>query len=132
MAHSNLEIQKLNAQIQAICEALKGLVSRLDEIERSFKEMPPDVKAKEALDPEELERLPWRAYREGHRSGWIFADTKGAEQLREILKEAKRPIRVGEFSYRLSKGQNREFISRNPIKNEEKRRVEGSIRGSER
>ena len=87
---SNLEIERVKAEVRAIHESLKALVQRLDEIERSFNEMPVDVKAQVFLDPKELEKLPWKPYREGHRSAWIFANAKGAEQLREILKEAKR------------------------------------------
>jgi len=113
---NNLEVEKLNAEIQAIREALKTLVSRLEEIERSFKEMPIEAKVQLSIDPENLEKLPWRPYREGHRASWIFADTKGAEQLRELLEESKKPLRIGDFSYRLSHGETRAFISRRPIK----------------
>ena len=128
---SNLEIERVKAEVRAIHESLKALVQRLDEIEKSFNEMPVDVRAQVVLDPKELEKLPWKPYREGHRSGWIFVDLEGAKQLREILEQAKKPIRVGGFTYRLSKGSTRDFISRNPVKSEG-RRVEGSIRGSER
>ena len=82
-----IELQRISAEIQAIRESLKSLVFRLEEIEESFKQMPPNVKAQLSIDPKEIEKLPWHPYREGHRAAWIFADTKGAEELKKLLEE---------------------------------------------
>jgi len=110
-----IELQRLSAEVQAIKEALKGLVSRLEEIERSFQEMPTETKAELSINPEDLEKLPWHPYREGHRAAWIFANTEGAEELKKLLEESKKPLRIGDFSYKISHGETRDFISRRPL-----------------
>jgi len=112
---NNLELEKLNAELQAIKQSLKALVQRLDEIERSFREMPTETKAELSINPEDLEKLPWHPYREGHRAGWIFSDTEGAEELKKLLEESKKPLRIGNFSYKISHGETRDFISRRPL-----------------
>jgi len=69
----------------------------------------------EAVD--NLDNLPWKPYKSGHRGAWIFADTKGAEKLVELIKESQTgKVPIGEFEYRLSHGEDRSFVSRNPIK----------------
>lgn len=109
--------QKLEAQLTAIRDGLRTIVEKLSQIDKAYREMPQEAKAELELSPEQLEKLPWKPYREGHRAAWIFADTEGAEKLHELIKESETgKVPIGEFEYRLSKGDNRDFISRNPIK----------------
>lgn len=64
------------------------------------------------LNPTELDKLPWKEYKAGHRNAWIFANTEGAEKLLEAIKSAQNGrVEVGEFVYRLS-GKELQFISR--------------------
>jgi len=114
---SKVEIERLNAEVTAIREALKSLVARLEEIEQSFKQMPPDVKARLSIDPEEIEKLPWKEYQPGKKAGWIYADLEEAEDLRRLLERVHHPVKIGDFSYRLSRGKTRNFITRKPISN---------------
>jgi len=107
---------KNEAQIKAIREGLETIIQQLKDIEATWIQMPPEAKAEFELDPAKLGALPWRAYKEGHRSAWIFADIKGVEKLVELIKESKSgEVPIGEFKYRISHGQNRDFLSRNPI-----------------
>jgi len=107
---------KNEAQIKAIREGLETIVQQLKNIEETWAQMSSEAKAEFELDPTTLDALPWRPYKEGHRSAWIFADTKGVEKLVELIKESQSgEVPVGEFKYRVSHGQNRDFLSRNPI-----------------
>jgi hypothetical protein len=64
------------------------------------------------LNPSELDKLPWKEYKSGHRNAWIFANTKGAEKLLEAIKSAPNgKVEIGGFAYRLS-GKDLQFISR--------------------
>lgn len=64
------------------------------------------------LNPAELDKLPWKEYKAGHRNAWIFANTQGAEKLLDAIKSnANGRVEVGGFVYRLS-GKERQFISR--------------------
>jgi len=64
------------------------------------------------LNPAELDKLPWKEYKPGHRNAWIFANTQGAEKLLEAIKSnANGRVEVGGFIYRLS-GKELQFISR--------------------
>lgn len=57
----------------------------------------------ESLDPEVLDRLPWRPYKEGHRAAWIFTTTPDAENLGEAIRHSETgQVRVGEFVYDFS------------------------------
>jgi len=106
---------KNEAQIKAIREGLEGIVQQLKDIEATWIQMPPEVKAELELDPKTLDNLPWRAYDKGPGS-WIFGDTNGAEKLVELIKEsAKGEVPIGEFKYKISHGRDRDFISRTPI-----------------
>jgi len=108
-------MSKLEAQINTIRDGLSEILKRLDKIERVYEELPAKVKAEVELNPEDLDALPWRLYKEGHRSGWVFSDQEGAEKLLELIKESKEDIHIGNFKYHLSHGDNRSFISRNPV-----------------
>ena len=112
---SNLELQRISAEIQAIKESSKSLVYRLEETEKSFREMPSEVKAQLSVTPEELEKLPWKEYQPGKKAGWIYADLEEAEDLRRLLESVNHPVKIGDFSYRLSRGKTRNFITRKPI-----------------
>jgi hypothetical protein len=64
------------------------------------------------LNPAELDKLPWKEYKPGHRNAWIFANTQGAENLLEAIKSSQNgKVEVGGFVYRLS-GKELQFISR--------------------
>jgi len=64
------------------------------------------------LNPAELDKLPWKEYKSGHRNAWVFANTQGAEKLLEAIKSAPNGrVEVGGFVYRLS-GKDLQFISR--------------------
>jgi len=104
---SKMMLERLNAEVTAIKEALKSLAVRLDEIEQSFKQMPPDVKVQLSLDPKEIEALPWRQYQAGEKAGWIYADLEEAEELRKMLESVNHPVKIGNYSYRLSRGRTR-------------------------
>jgi len=69
------------------------------------------------LDQAELDKLPWKPYREGHRAAWIFSETKGAEELANMIRDSKNgKIELGEFTYRFSGPKENPvmFISRTP------------------
>lgn len=95
-------------------EAVEEYLKRAKKIRKAWGELPTEVKTEIELTPKKLEKLPWRPYREGHKAGWIFADIKGAENLLETLKASKKGrVTIGEYEYRISHGENRDFISRN-------------------
>ena len=65
-------------------------------------------------NPQELDRLDWRLYKEGHRAGWIFSN-RAPRSLATIL-EKQDQISIGSFSYRFSgpSDKPRLFVSRVP------------------
>lgn len=69
------------------------------------------------LDPAELDKLPWKLYKQGHRAGWVFTDK--AEQLAQLIRHSETGmVQIGEFEYDFSgpKGENPTlFIRRTPI-----------------
>jgi len=72
------------------------------------------------LDPAELEKLPWKPYKEGHRAGWVFTDK--AEQLADLIRHSETgKVQIGEFEYKFSGPEENRmmFISRTPIKPEQ-------------
>lgn len=106
---------KNEAIVNAIREGLRQILQRCDEIDKTWAQMPAEAHAEFELDPTKLGELPWRPYKEGHRAGWIFTDTNGAEKLVELIKESTNgKVPIGEFEYKLSGNEN-QFISRNPI-----------------
>ena len=69
---------------------------------------------------EDLSQLPWKSYQtkqtaKENEAGWICAITKGAEALLASLK-AKDKVQMGKFEYNLSRGRDKQFISRKPVK----------------
>ena len=72
------------------------------------------------LDLAELGELPWTTYKtkepakEGE-AGWIFANTKGAEELAKAMQKSEGKLELGAYEYRFS-GKDRNFITRKPVK----------------
>ncbi|MBT0160975.1 hypothetical protein G4O51_13440 [Candidatus Bathyarchaeota archaeon A05DMB-2] len=70
------------------------------------------------LDLAELDGLPWTTYKtkepakEGE-AGWIFASTKGAEELAKAMQKSEGKLELGTYEYRFS-GKDSQFISRKP------------------
>lgn len=88
-------------------EAMLNLLSGIGRLQEKQK---PAIE----LDPTELGKLPWQAYKKGNGS-WIFSNTRGAEKLAQLIKEsATGKIPIGEAEYRFS-GAEHKFISRTPI-----------------
>jgi hypothetical protein len=73
-----------------------------------------------SIPAEEVEKLPWKQYKEGHRAAWIFAN-KAPVRLLELLD--KGPVEIEEFTYRFSGPLDdaKKFVSRAPS---EKQRIE--------
>jgi len=108
--------QLLKAKIDTIEEGLRTLAERLREIEKAYQQMPQEAKVELELDPKEIGSLPWKLYREGHRSGWIFANQSRAERLAEAIRSSQNGrVKVGDFEYQFS-GDQHKFISRRPLK----------------
>ena len=72
------------------------------------------------LDLAELDQLPWTTYKtkepakEGE-AGWIFANTKGAEELVKAMQKCEGKLELGAYEYRFS-GKEKNFITRKPVK----------------
>jgi hypothetical protein len=72
------------------------------------------------LDLAELDELPWTTYKtkepakEGE-AGWIFANTKGAEELAKAIQKSEGKVELGVYEYGFS-GKEKRFISRKPVK----------------
>ncbi len=99
-------------------EAFDRLEATLEthlKIEKILGEAKPSPEPKPILDPGELDKLSWTAYREGHSAGWIFTD-KAPRALAELLE--KGPLTLGRFTYKFSGPEEkpRLFISRAPVK----------------
>jgi hypothetical protein len=78
-----------------------------------------------SLDPDELAKLPWQHYQDKKpaapvEAGWIFANTKGAEVLVQLLRDQggkEIPVTIGEVIFLISfSGPENKFISRTPQK----------------
>jgi DNA uptake protein ComE-like DNA-binding protein len=72
------------------------------------------------IDLAELDELPWTTYKtkepakEGE-AGWIFANTKGAEELAKAMQKCEGKLELGAYEYRFS-GKEKNFITRKPVK----------------
>jgi len=72
------------------------------------------------IDLAELDQLPWTTYKtkepakEGE-AGWIFANTKGAEELAKAMQKSEGKLELGAYEYRFS-GKETQFITRKPVK----------------
>jgi len=74
------------------------------------------------LDPDKLRSLPWRSFEkkgelaERGEAGWVFVDTKGAEELVEALRASKKEkFCLKNFEYSLS-GDELQFLNRRALK----------------
>jgi hypothetical protein len=74
------------------------------------------------LSPDKLNSLPWRSFeKKGEpamvgEAGWVFADTKGAEDLVEAVKTSKKEVlRLKNFEYSFS-GDESQFLNRRPLR----------------
>jgi hypothetical protein len=68
------------------------------------------------LEPAELEKLPWKPYKQGHRAAWVFVDK--AEKLAQVIRHSETgKVTIGEFQYQFSgpKDNPALFINRTPI-----------------
>ncbi len=85
---------------------------------------PAPVKPLPQLDPDELEKLPWKTYRTKEpakpgEAAWTMRDTKGAEALVDLLEKQGKEVRVqiGTQNYVVKfSGDKRQFLGRAPIK----------------
>jgi hypothetical protein len=72
------------------------------------------------IDMAELDVLPWTTYKtkepakEGE-AGWIFSNTKGAEELVKAMQKSEGKLELGAYEYRFS-GKEKQFITRKPVK----------------
>lgn len=72
------------------------------------------------IDLADLEDHPWTTFKtkesakEGE-AGWIFSNTKGAEELVDALKTAKGKLELGLYEFKFS-GAEDKFIQRRPLK----------------
>jgi|GEM_PF-6551238 hypothetical protein len=65
----------------------------------------------------DVEKFPWKPFKEGHRAGWIFADLPEVKDLLKAIKaQPNQKLRLGEYEYKISYGKGKTFISRYPIK----------------
>ena len=65
------------------------------------------------LDPAYLDTLGWTPFASGA-GAWIFRDTPGAKALSAELAKTS-PLTIGHYKYRLTRGQDREFVNRFPV-----------------
>ncbi len=114
---SYYEIEAVPAEgedVQAVRMSLEGILDQWLSVEAKTGAAIPK------LDLAELDELPWTAYKtkepakEGE-AGWIFANTKGAEELAKAIEKSEGKLELGVYEYRFS-GKDRQFIARKPVK----------------
>jgi len=100
--------------VQAVRMSLEGILDQWLSVEpKPEAEIP-------KLDLAELDGLPWTTYKtkepakEGE-AGWIFANTKGAEELAKAMQKSEGKLELGACEYRFS-GKEKQFITRKPVK----------------
>jgi hypothetical protein len=100
--------------VQAVRMSLEGILDQWLSVEAK-----PEVEIPK-LDLAELDQLPWTTYKtkepakEGE-AGWIFANTKGAEELAKAMRKSEGKLELGAYEYRFS-GKEKNFITRKPVK----------------
>ena len=100
--------------VQAVRMSLEDILDQWLSVEAK-----PEVEVPK-LDLAELDKLPWTAYKtkepakEGE-AGWIFANTKGAEELVKAMQKCEGKLELGAYEYRFS-GKDGQFIARKPVK----------------
>ena len=111
------EIEAVPAEgedVQTVRMRLEGILNQWLSVEAK-----PEAKIPK-LDLAELDQLPWITYKtkepakEGE-AGWIFANTKGAEELAEAIQKSEGKLELGAYEYGFS-GKEKRFISRKPVK----------------
>lgn len=131
-----LMTKKIEAEITVIKEGLKSIVSRLDEIDKTYAQMPPQAKVElefPDIDLHELEHGPsFRSYKkdkdgrcsfpEEGKAGWVrLKNVPDNSSILRLVKTMGRNnidrISLGLFDYRLSK--DGEFLQRRPLKKPE-------------
>lgn len=101
--------QLLKAKLDTIEEGLKAITERLSEINRTYNDMPPKVKAQIDLDAQALEKHEWTPFK-NRKGAWIFSD-KVPDLKKALLEQGS--IEIESFRYRLS-GDKDKFIVRFP------------------
>ena len=100
--------------VQAVRMSLEGILDQWLSVEAK-----PEAEIPK-LDLAELDQLPWTTYKtkepakEGE-AGWIFANTKGAEELAKAMQRSEGKLELGAYEYAFS-GKEKRFISRKPVK----------------
>ena len=78
------------------------------------------------LNPQELEKLPWKTYKskedcKPNEAGWIFTNTQGAEALSDLIKKQGKEavVQIGDYRFDVKfSGAEKQFIGRAPAKTE--------------
>lgn len=78
------------------------------------------------LNPQELEKLPWKTYKskedcKPNEAGWIFTNTQGAEALSDLIKKQGKEatVQIGAYKFDVKfSGTEKQFIGRTPAKTE--------------
>jgi len=78
------------------------------------------------IDPQELEKLPWKTYKskedcKPQDAGWIFRNTKGAEALADLIEKQGKgvTVQIGQHRFEVKfSGADSQFIGRAPIKSQ--------------
>ena len=103
-----------NEDVQAVRMGLEGILDQwLSAEAKPEAEIP-------KIDLAEIDQLPWTTYKtkepakEGE-AGWIFANTKGAEELAKAMQKSEGKLELGAYEYRFS-GKEKQFITRKPVK----------------
>jgi len=100
--------------VQAVRMSLEGILDQWLSVEAKPEAEIPKI------DLAELDQLPWTTYKtkepakEGE-AGWIFTNTKGAEELAKAMQKSEGKLELGAYEYRFS-GKERNFITRKPVK----------------
>jgi len=100
--------------VQAVKMSLEGILDQWLSVEAKPEAEIPKI------DLAELDGLPWTTYKtkepakEGE-AGWIFTNTKGAEELVKAVQKSEGKLELGPYEYRFS-GKEKQFITRSPVK----------------
>lgn len=81
---------------------------------------------KNQINPQELEKLPWKTYKSKEdckpdEAGWILTNTQGAEALANLIRKQGKEavVQIGAFKFDVKfSGAEKQFIGRAPSKTE--------------
>ena len=111
------ELQVVKAELQGMINAwiVDALAHPLVPVSKTEADQIPQI------DLAELEELPWTSFQTKQpakpgEAGWIFSNTKGAEEMVKALEAKDGKLELAEYIFRFSGPENR-FISRSPVKN---------------